>query len=173
MAWTTEAWLREALGALKRSLDVDPRTKNEMVQFLLDEGFWDKEKLSNWDSAIAKFNSCLNPNKAEFFKIGEVWALAKRFGRHELFLAMAHDLGYEVRRVPSAERHQQLLEELATLQAQHNAHVERIGTQLQHMHAAGQGPVAGTVRTGTHPPRFSAGGEWEGAQPPAALHGCP
>lgn len=89
MTWTTEAWLREALGALKRTLDVDARSKNEMVQFLLDEGFWDKVKLSTWESAIAKFNSCLNPNKSEFFKVGELWALSKRFGRHDLFLAMA------------------------------------------------------------------------------------
>lgn len=130
MTWTTEAWLREALGALRRTLDVDARTKNEMVQFLLDEGFWDKEKLSTWESAIAKFNSCLNPSKSEFFKVGELWALSKRFGRHDLFLAMAADLGYEVRRLPTEERQQELLEQLAHLQAQHGEALERISAQL-------------------------------------------
>jgi hypothetical protein len=30
-----------------------------MIQFLLDNGFWDQEKLKDW-TAVAKFNSCLN-----------------------------------------------------------------------------------------------------------------
>lgn len=151
MSWITEAWLREALLALKRTLDVDPRTKNEMVQFLLDEGFWDKEKLSTWESAIAKFNSCLNPNKAEFFKIGELWALAKRFDRHELFLAQARDLGYEVRRIPTAERQQLLLEQLVELQASHTAAVEGIQAQLNQLQTAPAGPPAVPLPPGQRP----------------------
>lgn len=173
MAWTTQAWLRDALAALKRTLDVDARTKNEMVQFLLDEGFWDKEKLTTWDSAIAKFNSCLNPNKSEFFKVGELWALSKRFGRHDLFLAMAQDLGYDVRRVPTTERHQQLLEELVNLQARHNDQVERIGTQLSQLPAAGQSASAASVMARGELPRFCADSEWGAETSPAALHGCP
>ncbi|NUS37625.1 MAG: hypothetical protein HOQ02_01170 [Lysobacter sp.] len=112
MPWFDEAWLRRAFEALKETLDADPRLKRDMIQFLLDEGFWDTEKLK-WDSAVARFNGCLNPNKDDFFKLGEAWALMKRFGRHQLFLAMAEDLGYEVRRRPTEERRQELLERIA------------------------------------------------------------
>jgi hypothetical protein len=112
MAWTDEVWLRSAFEALRTTFDVDRHLKKEMVQFLLDEGFWDKDRLE-WDSAIARFNGCLNPNKSDFFKVGEVWALMRRFGRHELFLAMAEDLGYDVRIRPTEERRQQLLERIA------------------------------------------------------------
>lgn len=89
MPWIEEAWLQDALAALKATCDVDAHTHSEMIQFLLDNGFWDQEKLKDWISAVAKFNSCFNPNKVEFFKIGELWALMRRFGRHQLFLAMA------------------------------------------------------------------------------------
>ncbi|MNV20802.1 hypothetical protein D3C71_1117230 [compost metagenome] len=172
MAWTTEAWLREALAALRRTLDVDARTKNEMVQFLLDEGFWDKEKISSWESAIAKFNSCLNPNKSEFFKVGELWALAKRFGRHDLFLAMAADLGYEVRRVPTAERQQQLLEDLVQLQAQHVEHVERINSLMAQLQAAPSTAASPPMIPGQRP-QFSQ--DWHGAADHSvvAREGCP
>lgn len=114
MAWIDEGWLRKAFEALKSTFDKsDQKLKQEMIQFLLDEGFWDPERLK-WDSAVARFNGCLNPNKDDFFKIGEAWALMKRFGRHELFLAMAEDLGYEVRRKPTEERRMELLERIAT-----------------------------------------------------------
>ncbi|WP_243350851.1 phage regulatory CII family protein [Stenotrophomonas acidaminiphila] len=136
MPWTDEAWLRSAFAALKQTLDVDARTRNEMVQFLLDEGFWDKDKLTTWESAVAKFNSCMNPNKAEFFKIGELWALMKRFGRHQLFLAMAADLGYEVRRVPTEERREQLLEQLTQANEQHALVLARIAAALEQLNAA-------------------------------------
>ncbi len=172
MAWTTQAWLREALASLKRTLDVDARTKNEMVQFLLDEGFWDKEKLSSWESAIAKFNSCLNPNKAEFFKVGELWALSKRFARHDLFLAMAADLGYEVRRIPTPERHQALLEELSGLQAQHLEAFERISTQLAQLQVTAAAPPALPLgRDGMA--HFSRPPEWTDAAAAPARDGCP
>lgn len=112
MAWIDESWLRSAFEALEATLKVDARLKRDMIQFLFDEGFWDTEKLS-WPAAEARFNACLNPNKSDFFKIGELWALMKRFGRHELFLAMADDLGYEVRRKPTEERRMELLERIA------------------------------------------------------------
>jgi hypothetical protein len=111
MSWTDDAWLRTAFEALKSTLDVDRHLKKEMIQFLLDEGFWDKDKLE-WDSAVARFNACLNPNKPDFFKIGEVWALMKRFRRYQLFLALAEDLGFEARLKPTEERRQALLERL-------------------------------------------------------------
>lgn len=172
MAWTTEAWLREALAALKRTLDVDARTKNQMVQFLLDEGFWDKEKISSWESAIAKFNSCLNPNKSEFFKVGELWALSKRFGRHDLFLAMAADLGYEVRRVPTAERQQQLLEDLVQLHAQHLEQVDRINSQLAQLQAAPSTSPAPPLLPGQRP-QFSLEGTGAADHSVVAREGCP
>lgn len=109
MSYIDETWLRTAYQAMRATLDVDSKTKEQMVQFLLDEGFWDKEKLT-WEAAIARFNSCLNPNKSEFFKLGEFWALMSRFGRHHLFHAMADDFGFEVRLKPTEERHQELLE---------------------------------------------------------------
>ena len=113
MAFINENWLESALGAMRATFDVDTKTKTLMVQFLLDEGFWDSERLT-WEAAIARFNSCLNPNKSEFFKMGEIWALMSRFGRHQLFHAMAEDLGYELRIIPTEERRQLLLERIAT-----------------------------------------------------------
>lgn len=113
MAFIDDTWLRTAFTSLRATFDVDNKTKQLMVQFLLDEGFWQADKLS-WEAAIARFNGCLNPNKAEFFKMGEIWALMARFGRHELFHAMAADLGYELRVIPTEERRQQLLERIAS-----------------------------------------------------------
>ena len=108
----SDAWVRDAFEALRETLRVSTKTRNDMIQFLFDEGFWDPEKLT-WDAAVARWNACLNPNKADaFFKLGELWALMKRFDRHHLFLAMAEDLGYEVRRRPTPERLQDLAEQL-------------------------------------------------------------
>ena len=113
MAWIDEGWLRSAFQALTDTLKVEPRLKRDMIQFLFDEGFWDEKKLG-WPGAETRFNACLNPLKGDtFFKLGEVWALMKRFGRHELFLAMAEDLGYDVRRKATEERRQELLERIA------------------------------------------------------------
>lgn len=112
MAFIDDTWLRNAFMALRSTFDVDNKTKALMVQFLFDEGFWQADRLS-WDAAIARFNACLNPNKTEYFKMGEIWALMARFGRHELFLAMAEDLGYELRVKPTEERRQELLERIA------------------------------------------------------------
>lgn len=113
MAFVDDTWLRVAFTSLRATFEVDNKTKAAMVQFLMDEGFWQADKLT-WDAAMARFNSCLNPNKSEFFKMGEIWALMSRFGRHDLFHAMAEDLGYELRVKPTEERRQQLLERIAS-----------------------------------------------------------
>lgn len=114
MPWLDKQWQQAALNAMLQTFDVSPSLKNEIVQFLLDEGFWDKDKL-NWDSAIARYNACLNPNKSEFFKLSEAWAISKRFGRPMFALAMVEDLGYESPRPMATEsRRQQLLEQIHT-----------------------------------------------------------
>jgi hypothetical protein len=105
-------WAQRGLDAIRSTLDVDGATKRQMIEFLFEEGFWERGKLS-WDAAISRFNDCLNPGKPAFFKIGEVWALMLHFERHELFYAMARDLGFELRRIPTEERRQSLLERIA------------------------------------------------------------
>lgn len=122
MSWLDDSWAEMAYAALVETLKVDKHLQKEMIQFLLDEGFWDESKLT-WVAAVARFNGCLNRNKAEFFKLGELWALMKRFGRHQFFLAMAEDLGYECRRKPTEERQQELLERA-------NESIERYETEL-------------------------------------------
>jgi hypothetical protein len=110
--WIDAAWSQRGLAALHAMLDVDDHTRKAMIQFLFDEGFWDQHKLT-WDAACARWNDCKNPSKPAFFKVGELWALAWRFERHQLFLSMADNLSYEVRRRPTPERQQQLLERMA------------------------------------------------------------
>lgn len=109
--WLDAEWQRQGLAALRETLNVDPRLRREMIQFLFDEGFWDASKLS-WDAAVARWNDCLNPGKNSFFKIGELWALMKRFERFHLWLAMADDFGFEHRRKPTEERLLAQLEKL-------------------------------------------------------------
>ncbi|MDR1076100.1 MAG: hypothetical protein LBL59_07370, partial [Xanthomonadaceae bacterium] len=118
MAIVTDSWMAGAFAALKATLDVDARLKGEMIQFLLEEGFWDKNRLS-WDAAVARFNAGLNPNKPEYFKIGELWALMAKFGRHQLFHAIAADLGYEVREIPTEQRRHDLLRQLTVAEQRH------------------------------------------------------
>lgn len=109
-------WVQQGLDALRATLDVDPALKRDMIQFLFDEGFWDEKKLQ-WESATSRFDGCLNPAKKDFFKFSEIWALMKKFRRHELFYAMADDLGfYRPREKPTEERRLELLEEIATTQ---------------------------------------------------------
>lgn len=110
--WTDPAWSQRALEALREMFAIDNHQRKVWIEFLFDEGFWDRDRLS-WDAAIARWNDNLNPGKPAFWKPSELWALASRFGRHHLFLAQAEDLGYEVRRRPTEERRQQLLEHLA------------------------------------------------------------
>lgn len=114
MAFIDEVWLRKAHRALKETLEVDDQTKRQMVQFLLDEGFWDANSLK-WESAVARFNDNNNPTKASYWKIGEVWALMLRFGRHDLAHAIAESLGYELRPIPTEERRQALLHNAVSL----------------------------------------------------------
>lgn len=59
MPWIDETWLQDALAALKATCDVDAHTRNAMIQFLLDNGFWDQEKLKDWASALRRAISCL------------------------------------------------------------------------------------------------------------------
>lgn len=103
-----ENWQQLGLVALRETLDVDGHTRKAMIEYLFAEGFWDTSRLS-WDAAIARWNDCLNPSKTAFFKLGELWALMRQFGRHHLLLALADDLGYELRRKPTEERRQELL----------------------------------------------------------------
>lgn len=111
--WLDDQWFTGAGEALREMMEISPQAKRDMIQFLLDEGFWDAERLS-WEAAVTRFNACLNPNKRDAtFKVSELWALAKRFDRHQLFVAIMHDLGYEVRIRPTEERRQALLERIA------------------------------------------------------------
>lgn len=167
MAFIEETWLRNALQALRATFDVDDKTKQQMVQFLLDQGFWDAERL-NWPSAVARFNSCLNPNKSEYFKTGEVWALMSRFGRHQLFHAMAEDLGYEVRSKPTEERRQELLERIATSSERLEQEIAAARAGLDRMTtAAPQPPVL------LHPGQKGHFSQGDGVQSPVARMGCP
>lgn len=149
--WIDAAWSARGLAALRAMLDVDDHTRRKMVQFLFDEGFWDPEKLT-WDAAIARWNDCKNPGKSAFFKLGELWALALRFERHQLFLAMADNLGYEVRRIPTPERQQQLVTRLTAAMTQCEAtlsscraELARINVSAEH-HAEASPSLAGLQR---------------------------
>jgi len=142
--WLTPEWMQYGQDALKASLDVNSDMKRQMVEFLLDSGLWDRSKLS-YDSALGRFNACLNPAQPEFFRGPHLWALMRRFDRHALFLAMAEDLGYEVRKKPTEERRQELMERLlaaledntriAGLAQDTLARFEQVGAQL-HVHPA-------------------------------------
>jgi len=110
MPFIDEVWLRKAHRALKETLDVDQATKQKMIQFLFDEGFWDVGTLK-WESAVAKFNDNCNATKRDsFWKLGELWALMLRFRRTELLSAMAESMGFDLRPIPTEERRQALLQ---------------------------------------------------------------
>lgn len=111
-SWFTAAWQQIGLDALNETVGTNPDLKNQMIEFLFDIKRWDRNKLK-FANALTRFNACLNPNEPETFKNIDIWALMKRFDRHHYFLAMAADLGYEVRRVPTDERRQAALDRLA------------------------------------------------------------
>lgn len=111
--WVTPEWMQSGLDALRESLDVSAAQKRQMIQFLYDCGLWDEKKLA-WPNAVTRFNNCLNPSRPDFFKPVEVWLLMKRFDRPAFFLALAEDLGYEVKRHVTPERHTAALERLAS-----------------------------------------------------------
>jgi hypothetical protein len=152
MAWIDDSWLQKAYESLKATVGEDRHLKKDMVQFLLDEGFWDKDRLQ-WDSAIARFNDCINPTKEQFFKVGELWALMRRFGRHQLFLAMADDLGYEVRLRPTEERRQQLLERIADSTERFERDLAGVRADLQRV--SGEEPAARPSPLGDRRVQFS------------------
>lgn len=108
-----EVWMQRGQDALEDMFRVDDAVKRDMIQFLFDEGFWNKQSLS-WEAAVARFNDCLNPNKPKFFKVSEVWAMMKAFRRHGLLHAMADDLAYQpLHQAPTEERRLELLERIA------------------------------------------------------------
>jgi len=156
--WLDAEWQRRGLQVLRDTLDVDSRTRRDMIQFLFDEGFWDTTKLS-WDAAVARWNDCLHPGKNSFFKIGELWALMKRFDRLDLWQAMGDDLGFEYRRRPTEERLLAQLEKLTTAiersdrqLADARAEIARLSVAEQA--APGQRNPVETIRP-SQPMRFS------------------
>lgn len=134
MAYIDDTWLRKAHQALRQTFEVDASTRNEMIQFLFDEGFWDPEKLK-WESAVSRFNDNSNPTKETFWKLGEIWALMLRFGRHQLLHAMAESLGYELRAVPTEERRIALLEQILALQMRYDETQADLRSELQRLQA--------------------------------------
>jgi len=156
--WIDAGWAQRGLDALRSTLDVDGTTKKAMIEFLFHEGFWDQDKLT-WDAAISRFNDCLNPGKPAFFKLGEVWALMKRFERHELFHALAQDLGFEVRRIPTEERRQALLQRVATAIEGFEEELAGARAELARLGPDAQPAVPRDLRHG-QAPRFSIDGEY-------------
>lgn len=119
--WLTPAWMQRALECMRDMLlHVEPDLRRKMIQFLFDTGLWDESKISSFANAETRWNACLNPSIQTYFKTAELWALMKRFGRHHLFLAMAEDLGYEVRLKSTEERRQELLDRLASAMEANN-----------------------------------------------------
>lgn len=133
--WLTAEWMQSALNALHETLDVNPALKRQMIEFLIESGLWSDE--SKWDSALNRFNACLNPARPQVFKLGEIWALMRRFDRHDLFHSMARDLGYEVRKVASEQRHQEALERLAAAIEASTAAVAEARAELARLEATG------------------------------------
>lgn len=107
MQWFDESWLRNAYDALKAMFDVEPHVKTAMIQFLFDEGFWDKESLT-WDAAVARYDANKNPNKTAKWSPGELLALAIRFNRPQFFIMANDELGLETRQKATEERRQDL-----------------------------------------------------------------
>lgn len=135
MSYLDVTWQQQALDAMRATFDVDAHTKRDMVQFLLDEGFWDKERLT-FESAEARFRACLNPHKAEFFKLSEAWALMKRFGRYQLVLAQLEDFGFDTpRQLPTEMRRQELLDRIARAVEGFNNEVARARAELARLAA--------------------------------------
>lgn len=146
-------WVQRGLDALKATLDVDPVLKQQMIDFLLDEGFWDRRRLSD-AAARTKFNACLNPGKPDFFKLSEIWALMKRFRRYELLFAMCEDMGFERPvQIPPRARRAELLRQLQAIDQLRDAQaaeVQRLLAQLDQEEGEGADELpSGVVRV--HP----------------------
>lgn len=149
--WLTREWMQQGLDALRETVDANPDLKRQMIEFLFDTGMWDSTKLRA-DNAITRFNACLNPDQPETFKTMHIWALMKRFGRHQLFLAMAADLGYEVHRIPTEARRQAALENLA-------AAIEKSNDEVAQARAVLDGIYQDGVAVRPHP-AFNRGGSF-------------
>lgn len=134
--WLTPEWMQLGLDALAETVDASPDLKRQMIEFLRDSGLWDSK--TTFESAINRFNACLNPAQPETFKTVHIWALMKRFERHGFFLAMARDLGYEVRRIPTDERRAQLAEKLLLALENAATAVNRARDELAHIDQPGQ-----------------------------------
>lgn len=135
--WLDGHWHESGLDALRETLAVSANERKAMIEFLYEEGFWDHEKLT-WPAAISRWNDCLNPEKPTHFKLSELWALMLRFDRHQMFVAMAQDLGYAVRRYSSRERQEAMLvrltETMALVQGQMDdtrRQIERLAVQAK------------------------------------------
>lgn len=129
-------WMQRGYDALREMFNVDASTKRDMIQFLLEEGFWDKEHLS-WENAERRFNACLNPARADYFKIYELWALMKRFRRYHMLHAMADDLAFRpLEPLPTEERRLELLERIAAAEEQMLAVCRPARAELEKLDAA-------------------------------------
>ena len=117
-------WFESARRAFDASM-VDGRTVKARVQFLLDSGLWDARKLA-FESALARYHGCVDPAKREHFRIVEVWALMKRFGCHDLALAMVQDLGYQVVRAEPDDNPGAILRRLAQMNAEQERLLQRL-----------------------------------------------
>lgn len=137
MSFLDPVWQQRGLDALRDMLDVDVRGKQQMIDFLFEEGLWDAKKLGN-RGAMMRFNACLNPAKQDFWKPSELWALMKRFRRYQLLEAMAEDLGFELRPIPTEERRQALL--------------LRIAEAMEHANTIAEGAHAELARLEAEPP---------------------
>jgi hypothetical protein len=157
--WIDASWQQQGLEALRATFNVETKKRNEMIQFLYDEGFWDIERLT-WDAGVARWNDCLNPSKSAFFKMGELWALMKRFGNHDLFEAMAADLGYEIRRRPTEERRMALLERIAQATEGYAESIAAAQAELARLHAPTGEKVSAPARPSSA--RFAIGDQPEG-----------
>jgi len=126
-------WVQRGLDALKLTLDVDPVLKQQMIDFLLEEGFWDRRRLSD-AAARTRFNACLNPGKPDFFKLSEIWALMKRFRRYELLYAMCADMGFEPPvQIPVRERRAELIRRQQQLRQERDAELAEVERLLQQL----------------------------------------
>ena len=134
MSYIDDVWLRRAHQCLAAVFDVDDRTRNDMIQFLFDEGFWDPKKLSH-EAALARWRANLNPTKGEFWKLSEVWALSMRFRRPQLLQAWADSMGYALTEIPTEARRQELLQRTVDLLERLDAQREELVSDLQRLAA--------------------------------------
>ncbi len=135
MSFIDETWLRRAHQAVKAVFDVDEHTRNDMIQFLFDEGFWDRDKL-DWTAAITKFRGNCNPSKSEFWKISEVWAISLRFRRPHLMLAMAESMGHATYEIPTEARRQALMTRMVELHERFDEQRAELQADMQRLAVA-------------------------------------